>query len=71
MGLYKLSVTIHYWTGNVEPPDQKIIEICQDHFANTISAASRELDRIMFNKIAELNKQGYKWRHEKWHVLHL
>ena len=68
MGLYKLSVTIHYWSGALETPEIKTLEIARDHFANTRSAASQELDRLLFNKIAELTRQGFKWRHEKWKV---
>ncbi|HUR31852.1 MAG TPA: hypothetical protein VMZ69_10505 [Saprospiraceae bacterium] len=68
MGLYKLSVTILYWLDSEESPEKKTIEIIKDHFANTHVAARRELDRLLLNKRAELEKLGYNVRYEKWKI---
>ena len=68
MGLYKLSVNIHYWLGSGESSNKKTIEIYQDHFANTESAASLKLNKILLNRMSDLGKQGFSVRYDNWNV---
>lgn len=68
MPLFKISATIHYWPGSVEDHEAKTFEIDEEFVTNSESAACLELDRLIFNKKAELQRKGFRTRHSDWRV---